>query len=60
MLALHDKFCESWRHYKTNKLDNIWVLTQYKLRQKLLVIQNKILSEDTKCEFESLTEVLNK
>lgn len=44
MLQLYHEFCKGWRHYKTNQMDNIWVLTQDKLRQKLLVIQNKILS----------------
>lgn len=36
MLQFYHEFCEGWRHYKTKQLDNIWVLTQEKLRQKII------------------------
>lgn len=31
MLPLYHEFCEGWKQYKTNQLDDIWVLTQDKL-----------------------------
>lgn len=36
MLQFYHEFCEGWRHYETKQLDNIWVLTQEKLRQKII------------------------
>lgn len=36
MLKLYHEFCEGWRHYKMKHLENIWVLTQEKLRQKII------------------------